>query len=391
MRREDFTPDAPGTLLEITTPRGETGTAFLPLELPITIPQAPGLARHIERAGIALGNLNGLGHQLPNPWVLINPFIRREALASSRIEGTRADFGQLAIFEAEDRSVDDDPDIQEVLNYVRALDTAWDADAEWITTTQAISAMHAMLMEGVRGKDATPGMFRDVPVFIGRQTDTIRTARFVPPPHHEIPRLVDNLNRYVATDDDTPTLVRLAIAHYQFETIHPFRDGNGRLGRMLVPLYLRYWRILDFPLLYLSEYFERHRETYLDLLYRVSRDGDWSAWITFFLEAIRYQAQDAVRRSGLLLRLRESLRTTYQQERSPYMLRLIDELFARPSLTTTGIQATLGVSKSTANGLVRRLQQDGVLEEVTGKERYKVFFARPVMQVLAVDLHIPER
>lgn len=391
MRREDFGPDAPGDLVEVTTPRGEVGTSFIPLELPVSFSQAPGLARSVERAGIALGNLNGLGHQLPNPWVLINPFIRREALASSRIEGTRADFGQLAIFEVDDRSAGDDPDIEEVLNYIRALGTAWDADAEWVTTTSVITAMHASLMEGVRGKDATPGAFRDVPVFFGRPTDTIRTARFVPPPHHEIPRLVDNMNRYVATDDDTPTLVRLAVAHYQFETIHPFRDGNGRLGRMLVPLYLRYWGILDFPLLYISEYFERRREDYLDLLYRVSRDGAWSAWIAFFLEAVRYQAQDAVRRSGHLLHLRESLRATYGKERSPYIARLIDELFARPSTTTTRVQDTLGVSKSTANQLVKRLQQDGVLEEVTGKERYKIFFARPIMDVLAAELDIPDR
>lgn len=373
---------SPGDLVEVQSPRGETGLAFLPDELPADVTVDATVARKLEHAGIALGNLNGLGRQLLNPWVLVNPFVRREALASTRIEGTRADFGQLALFEAANQPESDDPDIQEVVNYVRALGNAWNADPGWVLTATAVRSLHRVLLEGVRGRHATPGEFRDVPVFIGRATDTLVTPRFVPAPHADIPRLLDNLNAYVAGDQAIPSLVKLAIAHYQFETIHPFRDGNGRLGRMLIPLYLKYWGILDFPLLYLSEYFERERDTYLDLLFRVSRDGDWTAWIHFFLEAIHHQARDAVVRSRVLLDLRESLRARYQGERSPRIVQTIDELFLRPSLTTTSIQESLGISKSTANQIVNRLEVDGILEEITGKERYKVYLARPIMDAI---------
>lgn len=390
MRRSDIGNESPGELVMLRTPRGEEGYAFLPDELPPSLSVTAAVAKKAERAGIALGNLNGLGRLIPNPWILINPFVRKEALASSRIEGTRADFDQLAIFEATASDEDENPDIQEVMNYVRALGTAWNADPGWVISSTSIAEMHRILMLGVRGENATPGQFRDVPVFIGNPIDTFRTARFVPPPPYEVRRLLDNLNAYIAGEDEMPVLVKLAVAHYQFETIHPFRDGNGRLGRMLIPLHLRHWGILDFPLLYISEYFERRRDTYLDLLYLVSRDGDWEGWVSFFLDAIMHQSQVAVYQARLLLDVRDSLRSRYQGDRSPYILAAIDGLFAHPSLSTQKLQEEMGISKSTANQLVRRLHDDGILAEITGKQRYKVYVARPIIDVITAEVESSE-
>jgi Fic family protein len=276
------------------------------------------------------------------------------------------------------------------LNYVRALSMAWNADKEWIVSTTSIAAMHHTLMQGVRGQNAAPGQFRDVPVFIGGPTDSFRTARFVPPPPYEVQRLLDNLNAFIAGEDEMPVLVKLAIAHYQFETIHPFRDGNGRLGRMLIPLHLKHWDILDYPLLYISEYFERYRETYIDLLYRVSKDGDWEGWVNFFLDAVTHQSQVAIKQARMLLDIRDSLRARYEGERSAHLLTVIDGLFAHPSLSTQRLQEDMGISKSTANLLVRRLGDDGVLTEITGKQRYKIYVARPILDVITAEFDVGE-
>lgn len=387
MKMSDLSPDAPGQLIEVESVRGEKGLAFMPDVLPPKLRVDADLALVAEQASLALGNLNGLGHMLPNPLLFVHPFIRKEALASTRIEGTRADFNQLILYEAESHVINPtDPDSQEVVNYTAALTLGWDAPPEWQLSRIAIAELHRHLMQGVRGQEQRPGEFRDVPVLIGGPRDSLAAARFVPPPPNEVRDLLDNLTAYAQGTPEAPQLIRLAVLHYQFETIHPFRDGNGRLGRLLIPLHMKHWGMLDQPLLYLSEYFERYRTEYIDRLYAVSTRGAWIQWIEFFLEAVRVQATDAVRRARALLDLQAELRARYRHDRSPHILTIVEKLFEDVAVTYARLEKATGASPSTVNGLVRRLVDDGVLRKASGGPRNQVFVARQILDMITADI-----
>lgn len=387
MRHADLTEDAAGQLIDVESVRGEKGLAFLPDLLPVDITMTSDLASAAEEAGLALGNLNGLGHMLPNPLLFVQPFIRKEALASTRIEGTRADFGQVLLYEAQGEIARlSDPDSQEVINYSRALFMGWEAHDEWQTSKIAIAELHRVLMQGVRGQEQRPGEFRDVAVFIGGPKDSLLNSRFVPPPPHLVRELLDNLIGYAEEKPELPKLIRIAILHYQFETIHPFRDGNGRLGRLLIPLYMKNWGLLDHPLLYLSEYFERHRDAYIDHLYAVSAQGAWHDWILFFLEAIRVQANDAISRAQTLLRLQGDLRRRYSNDRSPHILAIIEKLFEDVAVTYRELEEATGATPSTVHGLVQRLIKDNVLIRAPGGRRNQVFIAEPILRVMVSEM-----
>ena len=364
------------------------GIAFLPGLLPPTLSLEPSVWSLAEEASFALGNLNGLGSRLPSPTLLARPFVRKEALASSRIEGTRAEYEQLVLFEAETDSRDTDSDVREVANHVRATSMAWASDSGFpILSRSGIAALHKELLEGVRGEYANPGDIRSSYVMIGQPGDTLATARFVPCPPHEIVGRLDNLLRNLQKPEGTvPLLVQLAISHYQFEVIHPFNDGNGRVGRMLIPLILKEWGRLDTPILYLSEYLEQHRDEYIDSLYRISTHGAWQDWIVFFLRAVLIQAEDAWRRGSDLLDLREELRAKYQQPRMARALLLIDSLFERPSLTYGQAREITGLSTPAANSLVRQLVEDGLLFEATGRQRNQIFYAPTIARASMGDV-----
>lgn len=373
MRREDFSPKSPGHLMEVQDFQGRTGLAFLPNDLPPALTIEAEIWRKAEAAAFALGNLNGLGSQLPNPTMLARPFARKEALASSRIEGTRAEYDQLALFEVDDDRQPDN-DLREVLNYVRALELAWGSSMPAISLS-GIASLHEVLMRGVRGETMNPGEYRTSLVWIGAAGESLQSARFVPAPPHSIRDGLKNLVEYIDTRDRSPLLVQLAVSHYQFETIHPFNDGNGRVGRLLIPLILRHWGQLDHPLLYLSEYFERNRDAYIDGLYRVSSQGDWSGWFKFFLTALEHQAIDAKHRAESLLALREQLRSQYQLLGRPRILPVIDALFERGTITYGIAKEITGLGKQAANSLVKQLVDDGLLFEATGRQRNQVFYA----------------
>lgn len=263
----------------------------------------------------AIGELRGIGHRLPNPHLLINPFLRREAVLSSRIEGTRTNVRQLLVYEAAPEDSTDRADAQEVLNYVEALEYGIKRLDTLPVSLRLLREVHERLLRDVRGQEERPGEFRTIPNHIGRETDSIYTARFVPPPPSELVAALDAFERFTASPYPLPFLVKLALVHYQFETIHPFRDGNGRVGRLLIILLLRQEGILPTPLLYLSAYFERYRDTYIDHLYAVSREGAWREWIRFFLRGIAEQAQDAIIRSQGLLDLQQTYRQRLQGAR----------------------------------------------------------------------------
>ncbi|MGC4108024.1 MAG: Fic/DOC family N-terminal domain-containing protein [Thermomicrobiales bacterium] len=384
MTPSNFSPNAPGDLVTIASISGNPAWAFVPHALPPDLEADHEIADAIGRATLALGNLNGVGQMLRNPDLLIRPFVQREALASSRIEGTKADYDQLIRLEAraDEPEIIDDPDLQEVTNYVETLFTGWHREPECPFSTGFLMQLHQQLLSGVRGSDKQPGRLREVQVFIGSNRDNAASARFVPPPPERVRGLLDDLCTYIVENRRYASLIRIALIHYQFETVHPFMDGNGRLGRLLIPLSLGLWNELDMPLLYLSEYLEDHRDEYIDRLYAVSTRGDWKGWILFLLDAIEQQSRDSFIRIRELNRLRESLRERYQGESSPRLLIVIDHLFDRPSLTVRSTARLLEVTVPTATRIVERLVNDGVLQEITGKRRDRVYVAQDIVNVM---------
>ena len=283
MRREDFTSDAPGGIIQSTLGYEAFIPNVLPPELPLTWP----LVRAMSDADRAVSELAGVARNLPNPHLLINPFLRREAVLSSRIEGTQASLSDLFVFEASERSEAPQSDVEEVVNYIHALEYGLYVIRQGRRISLALlKEMHELLLKGVRGQDKSPGQFRTKQNWIAEGSRRLENARFVPPPVPQMYDALDALERYIQSPSDLPPLIRLALVHYQFETIHPFEDGNGRIGRLLITLLLCAEGLLPEPLLYLSAYFERHRDEYVDRLLGVSQSNEWEDWITFFLTGI---------------------------------------------------------------------------------------------------------
>jgi Fic family protein len=335
---------------------------------------------------LALGELKGLGQRLPNPDLLIGPYLRREAVLSSRIEGTLATAEELLLFEVQPEGTPKTPDVFEVFNYVRALQFGLKRLQEIPVSLRLLRELHAILMEGVRGEDRRPGEFRTNQNWIGTPGQSIQEARYVPPAQAEMNHALDAFEKYVHQPAQFPALIELAFVHYQFEAIHPFRDGNGRIGRLLISLLLCERGLLTHPLLYLSAYFEKNRRDYYDHLLRVSQTGSWQDWVGFFLAGVAQQSQDAIQRSQRLLKLWEEYRRRLQRVRaSALLLRLVDELFARPAITVNSARRRLGVTHRTARLNVYRLAKEGILREGTGKQRNRVYVAPEIIEIVESD------
>jgi Fic family protein len=341
-------------------------------------------------AAYALGELAALGRMIANPHLLISPFLRREAVLSSRIEGTRADIADVYAFEAGQLplpglgSAPPVSDVQEVLNYVRALEYGLQRLETLPVSLRLIRELHERLMDGVRGAHATPGEFRRSQNWIGGLDSTPDSADYVPPPVTEMLEALDAFEKYLHDrSDDQPPLVQLAFIHYQFEAIHPFLDGNGRIGRLLLSLLLVEWKLLSLPLLYLSAYFERRRQAYYDLLLAVSEQGDWRAWVLFFLAGVAEQARDAGARAKQL----QDLQTEWRQRlsemgRSTLPMRLADYLFAAPILTIPQAQQVLQVTYASAQRAVARLERAGILEQRGESSYAKTYVAGEILDVI---------
>jgi Fic family protein len=364
-------------------------SAFVPNPLPPSLVFDSALIRLLSDADRALGELAGLGRALPNPHLLINPFIRREAVLSSRIEGTQADLADLYAFEAGQlalpglKPASSEADVREVFNYVRALEYGLERLSALPVSLRLIREVHARLTEGVRGNQATPGEFRHSQNWIGAPGSTLNQATYVPPPVDEMNSALDAFEKYLHAENDTPPLVCLALIHYQFEVIHPFIDGNGRIGRLLISLLSVHWNLLPLPLLYLSAFFEKQRQEYYDLLMAVSARGDWREWITFFLRGVAEQARDAVARAKRLQDLQTAWRGKYQRARGAgLLLGIVDALFATPVISPQQVAKQLRVSHPAAMQALRRLENDKVLEEATGKKRNRLYVAPEIMQVI---------
>lgn len=376
MRPSDFTDKKAGRLL-----RGTGGYwAFVPDPLPPDLSLTWELAGRLSEADRALAELAGLGRNIPNPRLLIGPFVRREAVLSSRIEGTQASLSDLFFFEAGQTPT---ADVREVANYAEALEHGLSRLKELPVSLRLIRELHAHLMAGVRGEHLTPGEFRRTQNWIGPPGCTLMQATFVPPPVPEMRETLSDLEKYLHAPSKLPPLVRMALTHYQFEAIHPFLDGNGRIGRLLISLLLCHEGLLPEPLLYLSAYFERNRADYYRLLLDVSRRGAWHDWIEFFLRGVEEHSRDALRRAAHLLDLRQAYRRRFEAARaSALLLRLIDGLFESPVLSISAAAKQLGVTHRAATLNIGKLVRAGILEEVTGRQRYRLYAAREIIRAI---------
>ena len=372
----------------VRTPTGYW--AFVPNPLPPAFSWTPGLVAALSEADRALGELAGLGRSLPNPHLLIRPFVRREAVLSSRIEGTRASLSDLYTYEAVQLALfEPSSDVHEVYNYVRALEYGLERLRTLPLSLRLIREIHARLMEGVRGERQTPGEFRRSQNWIGPPGSTPNDAPFVPPPVPEMHEALDAFERFLHAHSSLPPLVHLGLIHYQFEAIHPFLDGNGRIGRLLITLLLCAWDLLPEPLLYLSAYFEAKRQTYYDLLLAVSQRGAWEEWLTFFLQGVAAQARDAVVRAKRLQDLHGQYRARFQTARAAArLLQVVDLLFAQPVLTVRQVEVALDVNFSTAQRYVNQLEEAGLLREITGQARNRIYRADEVLAAIEEPLSI---
>jgi Fic family protein len=309
--------------------------------------------------------------------------LRREAVLSSRIEGTQASLSDLVLFEVAPGTGAPPEDVREVSNYLRALEFAREGLTEIPLSLRLIRDTHAKLLDGVRGGQAQPGEFRTVQNWIGAPGSRPEEARFVPPPPDVLASCLDAFERYLNTPSKLPPLVRLALIHYQFEALHPFKDGNGRIGRLLITLLLCAERIVPQPLLYLSAYFDQHRRAYYDHLLAVSQLGTWDNWIIYFLRGVAQQAADGITRADGLLALREEYRRRCHGAKCPATtLRLVDALFRSPAVTLAKVGELLEVTPRAAQGNIDKLLQLGILREVTGQQRNRAYLADEIVRVV---------
>jgi len=377
MNPKDFRAPSAGKV--IRTPTGYA--AFIPAKLPPALIYDNQLILLLSRADAALSELSGLGRHLPNPHLLIAPYVRREAILSSRIEGTKASLSDLFIDEMEQpKQRTEDDDVRAVRNYVAAMEHGLERLHKLPLSLRLVREIHARLMKGVRGDHATPGEFRRSQNWIGPSGSTIETAPYVPPPPEHLDDLLGDWERFLHERNVFPDLVQCAIMHEQFEAIHPFLDGNGRVGRLLITLFLIERSRLPQPLLYLSAYIEAHRQDYYDLLQRVRTHGDWMSWLRFFIAGVTEIALEAVGQAGRLMDLREKFRARLGDKAKA--LALLDELFLNPYMSVSRAEQVLKVSNPTARQAVMLLQRKGMLEEVTGRAWGRLYLARPIMETI---------
>jgi Fic family protein len=358
-------------------------SAFIPAKPPPRIDYDPPLVLLLSQADSALSELSGLGRYLPNPDLLIAPYVRREAVASSRIEGTQADLSDLMLDEIEPKRTPVGSDVNEVRNYVKALDVGMSRLSKPPLAGRLVRELHAVLMKGVRGQERTPGEFRSSQNWIGAPGSTLETATYVPPPPDEMIECIKHWEIFVNDRGKMPELIQCAIMHEHFEAIHPFLDGNGRIGRLLITLFLLERRRLSKPLLYLSSYIEQHKQEYYELLQRIRTDGDWSSWFRYFLLAVRETAVGAVEQSRALLYLRDSYRKKLEKEHRA--LSLLDSLFVNPYTTNARAAKSLGVTPPTAQKAIDKLVRSGVLRETTRRGWGRVWLATPILRAVSAS------
>ena len=356
-------------------------TAFVPAPLPPAFEWNRELVNALSAADRAIGRLAGESRRLPNPRLLIQPFIRREAVLSSRIEGTQSTLTDLLAAEAGARVERDSADLQEVANYVRALDFSVQELETLPLSLRLVRETHRLLMTGVREESASPGEFRRTQNWIGPPGCRPETATYVPPPPEAVVDCLEHWERFLH-DESLPPLIHAALVHAQFEAIHPFRDGNGRVGRLVVTLLLVERDVLKAPLLYLSAWFEATRPEYYARLLGTTAPGEWHEWLVYFLNGVATEAEDAASRIRTIDRLMLRWRTQLAKGKSRVPETVLELFRENPFWTTTGIAQRLDIAFTTAGSAIERLQAAGIVSPAGDAQRNRVFCARQMLEVL---------
>jgi len=366
--------------------------AFLPAPLPPNPPlQMDDLYAPLAEASHALGRLDGSVLTLPDPDLFVLMYVRKEAVLSSQIEGTQSSLQDLLEAEARIFSPDRPADVREVINYVHAMNYGLERLATLPVSVRLIREIHERLLKGVRGHKLTPGELRRSQNWIGPGGCTLNEATFVPPPPDAVPQALNDLERFLHERDDLPVLVKVGLAHAQFETIHPFLDGNGRVGRLLITFLLCERGVLHKPVLYLSHYFKRHRQEYYDRLQAVRDAGDWEGWLGFFLRGVTDVSAQATETARRILALRERRREQITQSfgrTAGNGLKVLEQLFRTPIISVKKVQTITNTEFPAANQLVQRLIQLGVLKEITGQARNRQFRFEEYVQLFAEGTEI---
>lgn len=353
---------------------------YVPCELPLTDLDYQRLLPLVGKANATLARYDGLLQGIPNPAVMLSPLTTQEAVLSSKIEGTQATVDEVLEHEAgmlkEGKKFQD---IQEISSYRQALFVAREYLKDYPIRLSFVRELHRLLMNSVRGQDKTPGEFRKDQNWIGAYGCSIEQATFVPPNPFQLPDHLQAWERYMDADD-VDFLLQTAVVHAQFELLHPFKDGNGRIGRILIPLFLYQKRALSQPMFYLSEYLEHHREEYYQRLRAISSEGDWNGWIAFFLQAIAAQSVQNSNRVTAIQELYNEMKLTIQDiTHSQYSMQVLDAIFEQPIFDTTGFIRRTNIHKPTAMGLLRQLKNKDVIYELrpgSGRRAAVLAFSR---------------
>ena len=363
----------------VKSPKGYN--AFVPHSLPPKIEWDNVVVNSLSRADFLLGKLAREGSQLPNPHLLMRPFITREAVLSSKIEGTQTTLGDILAADAGARVKQNLNDLQEVQNYITALDYGLARLAEFPLSLRLIKEIHEHLMQGVRGSNATPGEFRRSQNWIGSPGCVLNAAKFVPPPPDYLMGCLGELENFLH-DRSLPPLIHIALCHYQFEAIHPFLDGNGRVGRLLIMLLLVEQRMLPSPLLYLSAFFEATRDEYYKQLYNVSSKGTWNEWLIYFLNGVAVQSEDVLSRAERINALLNQWKIDVASTGSQVPIDIVQNLAVNPYFTINKITEDLGIAYSTAQRGVQKLEVVGIIKKTNDNKRGKVYCATAILNIL---------
>lgn len=367
------------------TPGPHGYVAYFPAPIPREIDPPNTTILLLADAEGALGRLAGAGQLLPNPDLLIRPYLLREALSSTRIEGTQA--SMVEVLEADAAGGIATSDVEEVVNYMAAMRSGLDRLDRLPISTRLLRAIHKELMTGVRGEKLSSGELRTSQNWVGPAGSTVASAPFVPPPPEELAALLTDWERFANEAPEMPELIQDALLHSQFETIHPFLDGNGRLGRLIVVLFLVARRKLPSPLLYLSAWLESHRDDYYAALQAIREAGDPIPWLDLFLSAVRTQAEDAVARAARIIEIREGYREVAAGMSSPNAVGLVEVISVTPIVTAKSVEDRLTVSRPTALRLLKSMEEAGVLEEASqGARGQRRYVAREMMSAVTGDL-----
>lgn len=362
--------------------------AFIPAPLP---PDPPfgwddELQYLLSKADRALGRLDGSIQTLPDPDLFVMMYVRKEAVLSSQIEGTQSSLNDLLELEASIADARRPADVGEVVNYVRAMNYGLKRLHDLPISSRLIREIHSELLEGVRGRHLDPGQIRRTQTWIGAQGCTLNEAIFVPPPPHEVEDHLSALERFIHSNVNIPPLIKIGMIHAQFETIHPFLDGNGRVGRLLITFLLCQNEILIRPVLYLSHYFKRHRARYYELLQKVRDEGEWEAWIKFFLEGVATVSLEATATARAIVELRENHRQTIIDNfgrAAGNALRVLESLYKTPFTATSSVQKLLKITFPPASNLIQKMVKADMLVEVTGQDRYRIYQYRPYVSLFS--------